>query len=88
MTMATAEFVGEMVAGHRTAVRPRTTRGSIQKRDTETIPTRADRRPRTKVQSPLTTQAETVHGTAPPEASPRTTPSLAGPHEETLEIKN
>ena len=37
---------------------------------------------------PSSHPAGTVHGTAPPAARPETTPSLAGPHEETLEIKN
>ena len=55
---------------------------------TKTAPTRADRRPCTKVQSPLATRAEMAHETAPPTARPETTPSLAGPHEETQEIKN
>ena len=46
---------------------------------TETTPTNpADRRPRTKVQSSLAT----------PVTRPETTPSLAGPYEETLEFKN
>ena len=39
------------------------------------------------MQSLLVTRAETVHGAGPLAARPETTPSLAGPHEETLEIK-